>query len=226
MHRKVKTKIFMADGLLKKRGRPTTKEVDEKRKRHLGISPEHSILHGKQAQRAVNSIVTQSAASKRSMLPLETFNRMQEKINGELDELLDVLISNAKSGDTSALIYLLNRRMPPDSPIYFKIGKIITLEDAYKALGEVSEGLGNGQLTPSEAKALRDNLLAFLSASQLAEVSRKIDAIEKQIENPGVLVGAVSTNLSAKPQSNETPLPPESWWEKQKTLRDERLKNT
>ena len=105
----------------------------------------------------------------------------QMLLDGEAEELTRKCVELAKDGNTTALRLCLERLLPPrkDRPITVALPSIEKPEDAVKAIAAVTTAVARGDLTPSEGQAVATILEAHRKAVELAEIERRLTALEQ-----------------------------------------------
>lgn len=84
-------------------------------------------------------------------------------LDGESEALTRKVIEMALAGDIAALRLCFDRVLPPrrQRPIQFDMPTLETNDDAMEAIGLISEGVAEGELSESEAKVLTDLVSSF-----------------------------------------------------------------
>jgi hypothetical protein len=113
---------------------------------------------------------------------------VQKLLASEAEEVSRKVIEMAKDGDFQAAKLIIERVCPPikDAPIEFKLQKIQKVEDLLKAFTRVNEGLGSGELTPDQAKAITNILEAHRKALETNDLERRIELLEESIKKGSV----------------------------------------
>lgn len=103
-------------------------------------------------------------------------------LDGEADMLTRKAIEKALAGDTLALKLCLDRIAPArkDRTVKFRAPPVKTAEDVPAALGALFKAVALGELTTSEAGAIAGIVDKFRNAIELAEIERRLAAIEER----------------------------------------------
>lgn len=106
--------------------------------------------------------------------------QVAELLDGEAEALTRAAIEKAKGGDTTALRLCLERIFPAakDSPVSFELPPISTVEDAEKASSAVLAAVAAGDLTPAEASAVMNLLVAHKSIVEAGDHERRLAELE------------------------------------------------
>ena len=109
---------------------------------------------------------------------------VQKLLASEAEEISRKVIEMAKDGDFQAAKLIIERICPPvkDSPVEFKLQKITKIEDILKAFTRVNEGLGNGELTPDQAKAIVNILEAHRKTLETNDLEKRVEQLEDSIQ--------------------------------------------
>lgn len=99
---------------------------------------------------------------------------------GEEADLLRKAIELAKSGDIQMLKFLLNRILPRDRAVKVELPKMEYADDAVEALGAVAQAMSEGKISPSEGAALATVVNSYARAIDLADVVKRLEALERQ----------------------------------------------
>jgi len=103
-------------------------------------------------------------------------------LDGEADQLTRKAVEKALAGDTLALKLCLDRIAPArkDRSVTFKAPTVKTAEDVPAALGAIFRAVAQGELTTSEASMIAGIVEKFRNAIELADIERRLAAIEAQ----------------------------------------------
>lgn len=101
-------------------------------------------------------------------------------LEGEAQALVRKAIDLAVNGDTAALRLCVERLLPRRSErtIEFEMPQILKPKDATTALAQIMEGIGNGELTPGEARSLASLVDAALKGIEVIDHERRLTALE------------------------------------------------
>jgi len=97
----------------------------------------------------------------------------QALLDGEAQTLTSKAIELAHSGDTVALRLCLDRIIPTrrERAVTVDLPEIAGAADAAKALSAIIRATANGELTPTEAKALSDLVAAYANVCAVNDAS-------------------------------------------------------
>ena len=103
-------------------------------------------------------------------------------LDGEADQLTRKAVEKALAGDTLALKLCLDRIAPArkDRSVTFRAPTIKAAEDVPAALGAIFRAVASGELTTSEAAMIAGIVEKFRGAIELADLERRVAAIEAQ----------------------------------------------
>lgn len=114
-------------------------------------------------------------------------------LDDESEEVMQKLIGLAKVGDDVALRLCVERILPKrrDRPVPLQLPRIRTDDDLQKAIDQITDALGEGEITPREAA----DLLKFVDGVNLtlnsSEIAARLDRIEARLaEKSGGQVGS------------------------------------
>jgi len=101
-------------------------------------------------------------------------------LDEEADALMRKVIDLAKEGDVTALRLCIERLVPRrlDRFIEFKLPAIREPNDAVAALSRITEGIGQGELTASEAASLVNLVQVTTKALEVLDLDRRLSALE------------------------------------------------
>jgi hypothetical protein len=106
-------------------------------------------------------------------------------LDGETEDLVRKAVEIAKAGDVSMLKFLLGRILPRERPIKLDVPAIDFADDAVAALGSILGAVTEGKITPSEGAALASLIDSYSRAIDLADVVKRIDALEAKMNGAG-----------------------------------------
>jgi hypothetical protein len=106
-------------------------------------------------------------------------------LEGEAEELVRKAIELAKEGDVAMLKFLLGRILPRERPIRLDLPPMNFVDDAVAALGAIMGAVVEGKLSPSEAAALAALIDSYTRAIEMADVVKRMDALEAKINGRG-----------------------------------------
>jgi hypothetical protein len=107
---------------------------------------------------------------------------LRELLEDEEGELLRKAIEIAKGGDVAMLKFLLSRMLPRERPIKVDLPTMNFADDAVDALGQISQAVSEGQLTPSEGASLATLINSYARAIDVADLVLRMDALEAKLK--------------------------------------------
>ena len=106
-------------------------------------------------------------------------------LDGEAEELVHKAVELAKAGDVPMLKFLLSRILPRERPIKLDLPPMNFADDAVAALGAIIGAVGDGRISPSEGAALASMIDAYTRAIDMADVVKRLDALEAKVNGGG-----------------------------------------
>jgi hypothetical protein len=103
---------------------------------------------------------------------------------GECEELMRKALQVAMAGDVAMLKFFLGRLLPRDRPIKLELPTMEFADDAVEAHAAIVRAVSNGVISPAEAAALAALMTSYGRAIDLADVVKRLDALEVQIKGP------------------------------------------
>jgi hypothetical protein len=100
-------------------------------------------------------------------------------------ELLSKALQLAKAGDVSMLKFFLSRMLPRERSITIDLPRMEFADDAVEALGSILRAVSNGSITPAEAADLANLVNSYARAIDIADLVKRIDALEAKIVSTG-----------------------------------------
>jgi len=88
----------------------------------------------------------------------------------------------AKAGDVVMLKFLLGRLLPRERPIKLELPTMEFADDAVEAHAAIVRAVSDGLIGPGEAAALAALMTSYGRAIELADVVKRLDALEAQIK--------------------------------------------
>ena len=87
----------------------------------------------------------------------------------------------AKGRNMAAIRLVMERVLPPrrERPIHFEMPQLKTVEDAASAIACIFEGVGQGQLSESEARTLNGLVDSFLETRAHVDLERRLKNLEE-----------------------------------------------
>jgi hypothetical protein len=102
-------------------------------------------------------------------------------VEGECEELMRKALQVAMAGDVVMLKFLLGRLMPRERPIRLELPTMEFADDAVEAHAAIVRAVSDGLISPSEAAALAALMTSYGRAIDMADVVKRLDALEAQI---------------------------------------------
>jgi hypothetical protein len=102
-------------------------------------------------------------------------------LDGEAAALTRKAVELALEGDMAALRLCLERVLPPrrDRPVVFQMPALATAADALTASVALVEAVSSGEVTPAEAGEIGSLIHAHVKLFEVAELERRIVALEQ-----------------------------------------------
>jgi hypothetical protein len=88
----------------------------------------------------------------------------------------------AKAGDVVMLKFLLDRLLPRERSIRLELPTMEFADDAVEAHSAIVRAVSDGLISPSEAAALAALMASYARAIDMADVVKRLDALEAQIK--------------------------------------------
>lgn len=113
----------------------------------------------------------------------KTTELLQSMADGHAADIMHTAIQKAVRGDSLCIKVLLDRLVPKmrDKAVQLDMPLIDTALDAKGALESVIQSVAQGDITPSEGKAVADLVEAYARVSNYETLSKKISDLEKKI---------------------------------------------
>jgi hypothetical protein len=105
-------------------------------------------------------------------------------VEGDMEALLRTAIQLARAGNVPMLKFLLSRTMPRDRLVKLDLPKMIFADDGVEAVGRIMRAVFEEAITPSEGAALATIVKSYTGAIEMADVVKRLDALESQIRGP------------------------------------------
>lgn len=104
----------------------------------------------------------------------------QALLDGEAEGLTRKAVELALGGDMTALRLCLERIVPPrkDAPVKVSLPAMESVADIPAVTAAVLEAVARGELTPSEAQAVAGLVEAHRKAVELADIEKRVAALE------------------------------------------------
>jgi hypothetical protein len=106
-------------------------------------------------------------------------------LDGEAEDLVRKAVERAKAGDVPMLKFLLGRILPRERPIKLDLPPMNFADDAVVALGAIMRAVVEGEISPSEGASLAALIDTYTRAIDMADVVKKMDALEAKINGSG-----------------------------------------
>jgi hypothetical protein len=106
-------------------------------------------------------------------------------LDGEAEELVRKAVELAKAGNVVMLKFLLGRVLPRERLIRLNLPRMDFADDAVEALGAIMDAVAQGSISPSEAAALATLVKIYGEAVDMADVVKRLDALEAKIREAG-----------------------------------------
>jgi hypothetical protein len=103
-------------------------------------------------------------------------------LEGEAQQLLRTAVELAKAGNVVMLKFLLGRILLRERLIELDLPRMDFADDAVEALGHIMRAVSEGKISPSEGAALAGLMNAFTDAIEMADVVKRLDALEAQVK--------------------------------------------
>jgi hypothetical protein len=105
-------------------------------------------------------------------------------LEGQTEALLRKAIQLARAGNVPMLKFLLSRTMPRDRLVKLDLPQMVFADDGVEALGYIMRAASQEAITPSEGAALATIVKSYTDAIDMADVVKRLDALEIQIRGP------------------------------------------
>ena len=105
---------------------------------------------------------------------------IESLLQGQAEELTQIVIKKALEGDSVALRLCLERiaPAPKDQPVSFSLPKMHNALDASVAAGSVLNAVSDGELTPIEATRVMGLIDSYRRTLELTELEQRLQALE------------------------------------------------
>ena len=105
---------------------------------------------------------------------------IESLLQGQAEELTQIVIKKALEGDSVALRLCLERiaPAPKDQPVSFSLPKMKNAMDASEAAGSVLTAVSEGELTPIEATRVMGLIDSYRRTLELTEIEGRLRALE------------------------------------------------
>jgi tripartite-type tricarboxylate transporter receptor subunit TctC len=106
-------------------------------------------------------------------------------LEGETEALVRKAVELAKAGDRDMLKFLLGRVLPRERTIKFDMPTMEFGDDGVAALGSIMRAVAAAEITPDEGAKLATIVNSYTAAIDVADVAKRMDALEAQIKGSG-----------------------------------------
>jgi hypothetical protein len=103
-------------------------------------------------------------------------------LEGEAEELVRKAVALAKAGNVAMLKFLLSRILPRERLITLDLPPMDFADDGVEAHGHIMHAASEGRISPSEAAGLSTLINSYTRAIEMADVVKRLDALEAQIK--------------------------------------------
>ena len=102
-------------------------------------------------------------------------------IDGQSEAVIQIVIKKALAEDMAAIRLLFDRILPArrERLLQFELPLLKTGEDAVAAISTISEGVGKGELSASEAQSLVNLVHTFLEARAQIDFEQRVTKLEE-----------------------------------------------
>lgn len=116
-------------------------------------------------------------------------------LDGESAALTRKLIAMANNDNMAAMRLVFERILPPrrERPMHFELPPLKTAEDAIAALARIADGVGQGELSDSEARTLVGLVHTVLEGLAQVENQSRLAAFESSFADVKLLVADLKT---------------------------------
>ena len=102
-------------------------------------------------------------------------------VDGDAEALVRKAVELALAGDAGILKFLLGRILPRERLIKLDLPRMEFADDAVAAHGFIFGAVAEGSISPSEGAALATMIDAYTRAIDMADVVKRLDALEAKI---------------------------------------------
>lgn len=106
----------------------------------------------------------------------------EKLMQDDAEDVVNAVITAAKSGDMTAARIVLDRIAPArrDNPVSFPLPKIESAADASMAMASVLSAVADGEISPSEAEQIARMIETFVKSLEANEFGRRLQALEER----------------------------------------------
>lgn len=107
--------------------------------------------------------------------------RLRQLLEPHAEELITILVNQAKNGDPTALKLCIDRLIPrvKNDTIDITFPNDISGHSILQVGEQILRGLENRSLTPDEGKTLFEIIKSYCSTALLSDLSQRLDLLEK-----------------------------------------------
>jgi hypothetical protein len=87
----------------------------------------------------------------------------------------------ALAGDVGMIRFLLGRILPRDRAVKLDLPQMVFADDSVETLGYVVGAVAEGAISPSEGAALATVVKSYTAAIDMADVVKRLDALEVKL---------------------------------------------
>ena len=108
----------------------------------------------------------------------------QKLLDGECKALIRKLIEMAMDGDATAMRLAVERLVPPrrERPVDVELPKLTSAADAAQAVAALVAGVADGELTPTEGRAIGTLVDLFTRANEVELLAVRLEAVEQALK--------------------------------------------
>lgn len=108
--------------------------------------------------------------------------KLRAAVGQDFDEIVQAVIKAAKAGDMSAASLLLARVAPAVKPVQEPVAVSLAGETLTEKAGAILDAVSRGELPISDAKQLLDGIGAVAKITEIDELVRRVEALEKKTD--------------------------------------------
>lgn len=106
-------------------------------------------------------------------------DKIRQALLGDAPEILEALVTQAKTGDTQAAKLILDRCLPPLRPRDSAVSLDLPVDDLAQAARAILSAVAAGTVTIGEANGLAGVLATTAKAVEVSELIARIEALEE-----------------------------------------------
>lgn len=161
----------------------------------LEVADDAKTVRGKPFQKGMSGNPRGKSPGTRNATTLAT----EALLDGARLSLTQKLIDKAHDGDMAAMRLVAPHILPPspERKLNFKLPPLKSAADAVHAISRIAEGVGQGDLSESEARTLNGLVHTFLEARAHIDFEQRVTKLEEmkakyEIPAPVIPIGAFS----------------------------------